>query len=229
MGKVAFFVDGHFMFKRISLFKSFFMDGPNIREYCLRHLKDKETLYRIFYYDTPPLERVAKKPFGTEVNFAESKAAVRVRTLLQSICETPNMALRLGKSSWQNDWLLSSIKFKKIADGDTSEFTDDDFYPNIKQKAVDMKIGLDIATLAYKKLADRVVLIAGDSDFAPAAKLARTEGVHITLDPLGNKVPDDLLKHIDSMCTKLDPDDPTQVATTKKTFFVQPKKTLPEI
>lgn len=41
---------------------------------------------------------------------------------------------------------------------------------DIQQKGVDMKIGLDISSLAYKKLVNQIVLIAGDSDFVPAAQ-----------------------------------------------------------
>lgn len=42
-----------------------------------------------------------------------------------------------------------------------------------KQKGIDMKIGIDIATLTLKKL----VLI----DFVPAAKLSRIEGIILPL------------------------------------------------
>jgi len=35
-------------------------------------------------------------------------------------------------------------------------------------------------------LVDQIVLMAGDSDFVPAAKLACKEGIDITLDPSGN-------------------------------------------
>ena len=55
------------------------------------------------------------------------------------------------------------------------------------QKGVDMKIGLDIASLSYKKLVDQIVLISGDSDFVPAAKLARLEGIDFTLTPWGSQ------------------------------------------
>lgn len=224
--KVAFFVDGHFMFRRISLLKSFFLSGQNIRKYCLRHLYPEESIYRIFYYDTPPLERKVQTPFGVEKDFGATPAAMRQNTLLQSIRETPNMALRLGKVSWQNDWLLKSNKLKDLISGDATQICDDDLYPNIKQKTVDMKIGLDIATITFKKLADRIVLIAGDSDFSPAAKLARSEGMQVTLDPLGNKVPSDLLEHIDVMRTPLDPDDENDVDSSKRHFFVPCKKHL---
>ncbi len=47
-----------------------------------------------------------------------------------------------------------------------------------------MRIGLDIASLAYKKQIDQIILIAGDSDFVPAAKLARREGIDFILDPM---------------------------------------------
>ena len=47
-----------------------------------------------------------------------------------------------------------------------------------------MRIGLDIASLAYEKQVNQLVLISGDSDFVPAAKLARREGIDFVLDPM---------------------------------------------
>ncbi|WP_446449578.1 NYN domain-containing protein [Tuanshanicoccus lijuaniae] len=64
-----------------------------------------------------------------------------------------------------------------------------------------MRIGLDIATLAFKQQVDKIVLIAGDSDFVPAAKLARREGVDFVLDSLGSKIKDNLSLHIDGRRT----------------------------
>jgi uncharacterized LabA/DUF88 family protein len=69
----------------------------------------------------------------------------------------------------------------------------------LKQKGVDMRIGLDISTLTLKKQADTIVLVAGDSDFVPAAKLARREGVEFVLDPLWQKINADLFEHIDGL------------------------------
>jgi len=54
MRKVVFMIDGWFMKKRIFKLKPFYYDGPNIRNYCKSHLRPKDYLYRIFYYDTPP-------------------------------------------------------------------------------------------------------------------------------------------------------------------------------
>ena len=73
----------------------------------------------------------------------------------------------------------------------------------IEQKGVDMRIGLDIASLAYKKQVDQIVLISGDSDFVSAAKLARREGIDFILDPLGAPVKPDLFEHIDGLRTSI--------------------------
>lgn len=69
----------------------------------------------------------------------------------------------------------------------------------LKQKGVDMRIGVDIASLALKQQIDTLVLVAGDSDFVPAAKLARREGIDFILDSLGQKINGDLFEHIDGL------------------------------
>ena len=79
--------------------------------------------------------------------------------------------------------------------------TQADIIFSVDQKGVDMKIGLDIASLAYKKQVNQIVLISGDSDFVSAAKLARREGIDFILDPLGAKIKDDLFEHIDGLQT----------------------------
>ncbi|PTY02418.1 hypothetical protein DB346_09730 [Verrucomicrobia bacterium LW23] len=69
----------------------------------------------------------------------------------------------------------------------------------LRQKGVDMRIGLDISTLTLKKQVDTIILVTGDSDFVPAAKLARREGVEFLLDPLWQSVNDDLHEHVDGV------------------------------
>ena len=70
---------------------------------------------------------------------------------------------------------------------------------NIEQKGVDMRIGIDIASLAYKKLVNQIILISGDSDFVPAAKQARREGIDFILAPMGATIKADLFEHIDGL------------------------------
>lgn len=62
-----------------------------------------------------------------------------------------------------------------------------------------MKIGVDIASLALKRFVDKIVLISGDSDFVPAAKLARREGIDFVLDPMGANIDKSLFEHIDGL------------------------------
>lgn len=62
-----------------------------------------------------------------------------------------------------------------------------------------MRIGIDITTLTLKQQVNQIVLIAGDSDFVPAAKLARREGVDFILDPMWQPVPPKLNEHIDGL------------------------------
>ena len=85
------------------------------------------------------------------------------------------------------------MKFEELSEGD--------FQLNVDQKGVDMKIGLDIASLAFKKQVDQIILISGDSDFVPAAKLARREGIDFVLDPLYSPIKPDLFEHIDGLWT----------------------------
>ena len=62
-----------------------------------------------------------------------------------------------------------------------------------------MRIAIDIASLALKKQVRTIVLVSGDSDFVPAAKLARREGIEFILDPLWKSVNEDLFEHIDGL------------------------------
>ena len=71
----------------------------------------------------------------------------------------------------------------------------------MRQKGVDMMIGVDIASMAFKKQVDKIILIAGDSDFVPAAKLARREGIDFILDSLGASIKPSLSLHIDGRRT----------------------------
>jgi uncharacterized LabA/DUF88 family protein len=76
----------------------------------------------------------------------------------------------------------------------------------VRQKGVDMRIAVDISSLAMKKQVNQIVLVSGDADFVPAAKLARREGVDFILDPMWGKIQPNLYEHIDglrSTCPRL--------------------------
>jgi uncharacterized LabA/DUF88 family protein len=75
--------------------------------------------------------------------------------------------------------------------------TASDLEPNIHQKGVDMRLGLDIAALTLQAHVDTFVLVAGDSDFVPAMKFARREGAQVFLVTLGHPVRTDMFEHSD--------------------------------
>lgn len=157
-------------------------------------------LYRCFFYDAPPYEKRSHLPVSKKaIDYNKSDEAIFRRALFALLRGRPNFALRLGEVSRHRQWIIKEKAQKDLLDRrrTVDDLTDDDFAPGFQQKAVDMRIGLDIASITLKKQADTIVLVTGDSDFVPAAKLARREGVRIVLDPLWHNVAPDLHEHID--------------------------------
>ena len=194
-------IDGWFMGKRISKTKIFEpYTGEGIRNYCLSLLKEDQKLFRIYYYDTEPLNKKGQNPVSKRnIDFGKTAIAQKQTQLLDDIRQCPNFALRLGVTSWRGNWTLSQKILKNILNGKmkTSDIKDKDIRPDIQQKGVDMKIGLDIATLSYKKLVDKIIVITGDQDIVPALKHARKEGIIIEVNSMKNPVSSSLKEHTD--------------------------------
>jgi len=153
-------------------------------------------LFRVYYYDAPPLEGQAKNPMdGSVVNFTGTTAAKQNQALLDSLELEPDFAVRRG-SLVQSGWKLGKTALKKLGQG-TKTITAKDLVPDIKQKGVDIRIGLDIASIAVKRIVAVLVLVTGDSDFVPAMKLARKEGLKVYLATLGHGVRRELKVHAD--------------------------------
>lgn len=174
---------------------------------CLEHLKkeerEKRQLYRIFYYDCPPLTKKAHNPVtGENVDFARTAMARWRLSFFEELKKLRKVALRLGYLNERaGSWTLRNDTLKRLLSGDIAlaHLNDDDVKYDVRQKGVDMRIGLDIASLAYKRQVDPIVLVAGDSDFVPAAKLARRGGIDFILDPMWARIRDDLHEHIDGL------------------------------
>ena len=86
--------------------------------------------------------------------------------------------------------------------------------PNIRQKGVDMRIGLDIASLTLKKHVEVIVLVTADSDFVPAMKFARREGAQLILVTLGHGIRDGLREHADIVIDTFPLPNPVKNPTT---------------
>ena len=161
-------------------------------------------LYRCFYYDAPPYEGKAHTPIAKRpIDYSKTDQAIFRQELFGILRRQRNFALRLGEIRTDRDrsWILKPQAQKDLLNNrrTVAALTDDDFVPALRQKGVDMRIGLDIASITLKHQADIIVLVAGDADFVPAAKLARREGVQFILDPLWQNVSPDLSEHIDGL------------------------------
>ncbi len=213
--KTAILVDGGFYRRRAQIAIGECPAVERAREldnYCKRHLSNRtgknerfNDLYRIFYYDCPPMDKKVYHPFlKKQIDFSKSDLNRWMTEFLQELKQHRKFALRLGKlADSQACYTLRSEIVKKLCSEKLSfsDLTENDFMIQVEQKGVDMKIGLDIASLAYKRQVEQIVLISGDSDFVSAAKLARREGIDFILDPLGAPIKPDLFEHIDGLRT----------------------------
>ena len=215
MDKTAILVDGAFYLKMSK--KLFGEKNPEERadelyEYCLRHLKypHKDScreLYRIFFYNCPPSDKTVYNPLTKKsVNLSKQPIYKWTNDFHNALIKKRKVALRFGELlEGSTRYALTPDSTKRLLNGSllVDELTQADLYLDISQKGVDMRIGLDIASLAYKRLVDQIVLIAGDSDFVPAAKHARREGIDFILDPMWHTIKPSLNEHIDGLrsCT----------------------------
>ena len=169
-------------------------------ESFVERLKDNDALrdfglHRIYFYDAPPLRSTERKPLaGGDFKFSETRLARDNRRLHEELRGMPFVALRMGDLRFRG-WTLNTHRLPKeqreliIGSGD--------LVPNVHQKGVDMRVGLDIASLALKKHVDVIVLVTGDSDFVPAMKFARREGAQLFLVSLDHPIVEEMREHAD--------------------------------
>ena len=218
--KVAILLDGGFYLKRLPFIRrdidtsnpqavaesiGQLIDGhlEQINE-VYRYPNSAQLLYRCFFYDAWPYTDKAHLPISERaIDYSKSNQARFRRGLLAHLRDQSNFALRMGEviRPGNSNWILKEDAQKRLLKGKISvaDLKDSDFVANLRQKGVDMRIGLDIASLTLKKLASIIVLVSGDSDFVPAARLARREGATVILDPLRQQVTPDLWEHVDDV------------------------------
>lgn len=220
MAKAAILIDGGYFLKRLPIVRPDIDSADpeavagSVRQLVRRHLDQLnkvhslpnpfQLLYRTFYYDARPYCGKAHKPISNSaIDYAKTDQARFRERLFDFLRSSRNLAVRLGEVRKDNrrSWILSPEPQKELLNGRlvVEDLTDDDFTPALRQKGVDMRIGLDIASLAIKGHANIIILVSGDSDFVPAAKLARRESVQFVLDPLWQHIPADMNEHIDDL------------------------------
>lgn len=179
--RTAVLLDGGFVQKRLySLKGKKPATARDILTFAAKCIADDEELFRIYYYDCPPfggtlvhpMTRVARDYSATAVHSARTR-------LLDDLAHSDHVAFRSGvlsASGWKLNYRAQRDIFNK-----GRACSESDFEPDFRQKRVDMKIGLDVAWLASKRIVDRIVLVTADTDFVPAMKFARREGVQVVL------------------------------------------------
>jgi uncharacterized LabA/DUF88 family protein len=180
VNKIAILIDGGFFLQR---FKAINRKSPRISDLqpflddiikkvsATNPAGSTDMLLRTYYYDCRPNGDTKTDPNGNQIDFSQHpqfKAANAFHTDLRNF---PQLALRLGELSFDG-WKVNPGKHKV-------------YVPDFKQKSVDIKLGLDIAWMAGKKTIDKLVLVAGDSDFVSPMKFARREGILVYLHPMG--------------------------------------------
>lgn len=164
MKKTAILVDGAFYRKR-----AFYLRGDKspidraneLYAYCMAHIRDEgkdsnhreeRELYRIFYYDCPPLKKTVYHPaLKCGIDFGKSDTYRWANAFFEELKKKRKVALRMGRLSDAGaHFALSADATKALCRKERSvgDLTESDFTISFNQKGVDMRIGLDIASLA---------------------------------------------------------------------------------
>lgn len=145
-------------------------------------------LMRIYYYDAPPALDTIEYPVSkTEYVLATTERARQAQSLHDQLELADRFALRMGETRMTPFmWKIKPAKVPNLIKT-PRELTDADFMLDMNQKGVDIRIGLDMARLALRDMVRAVAVVTGDSDFVPAFKFVRREGVKVMLCTLGHK------------------------------------------
>ncbi len=212
MAKMAILVDGGFYKVKIRLVNGRATAltpqdlATELVNYCEKHVEASKNEsgrehYRTFYYDCPPIQASVRNPItGQTEDIGRGPMYSRLKAFLRELTLKDKFALRMGRLGAAHvKYVMKPNVEQAVLEGrkTIAQLTRQDLKLDMGQKGVDMRLGLDLVSLALKRIVDQVVIITGDSDFVPAIKIARTEGVEVILDPMGQHIADDLQEHID--------------------------------
>lgn len=198
--KYAILLDGGFVTKKLQgQLKRFptAADIERVHQRIAQHqLLANRDLLRIYFYDASPAKDKLTNPIdGSAIDLSATPEFRDHMSLLDTLELMPNLAVRRGEVV-AHGWKLGSRAFKNMMKAPRAPAAND-IVPDLEQKGVDLRIGLDIARLALRGMVDIIVVVTGDSDLVPAFRFARREGVRVVLDHMGHGVRRDLKAHAD--------------------------------
>lgn len=160
MERVAIFIDNGY-FKKVQDKFKIAVDYQKFSEDIVGSSQDCSR-FRTYVYDCPPYQ--SNPPTADQIRLKSGFDSFKY-----NITRLPRFEFRTGR-----------LQLQKNEEGETL-FKKDGKIPLLKQKGVDMALGIDVARLASTKQIQKIILVAGDSDFVPAIIMARQEGVLVTL------------------------------------------------
>ncbi|GAA4817316.1 helicase [Marinicella pacifica] len=205
MYKYAILIDAGFLKKklfvrnnRVPINSDLIIDFvADIKSSMANVIDDKTFMHRIYYYDAYPADGRFKNPISnSKIDLQQTEIYKINARIISKLKITPNFAVRLGECAFRG-WKVNNSALKSNDGHGNVNIVESDLSLNIQQKGVDMRIGLDVATLTLKKQVNGIVLVSGDSDFIPPMKFARKEGVQLILCSLDHKIKTEMLEHSD--------------------------------
>lgn len=157
--KVSILIDGGFFLKRYkALYNGAVSHTPvtvanSIYRAALKHVPDEYELYRIFYYDCMPLGKRVHNPVSKmSIDFSKNYIYKFRLELFEELKKKRKVALRLGHIKDSGNWQIFPSRVKALLKGEISlqDIKEEDVFYEMRQKGIDMKIGVDIASLALK-------------------------------------------------------------------------------
>jgi uncharacterized LabA/DUF88 family protein len=200
--RYAILIDGGFLKKKLSERLQRHPLVADIIAECERLQQRPEVdgyeLLRIYWYDGVPASATIPLPVSKQaLNLTGTERYRESKSLLDQLVLWPNFSLRLGEVIVsRNGWRLKPNVAGRLIK-EPRELRDEDFVLDAQQKGVDVRIGMDMARLALREMVRQVIVVTGDSDFVPAFKFVRREGVRVILEPMGQNVLVELKQHAD--------------------------------
>ena len=203
--KIAILVDGAWFSKTVGKQLQPPTEWPKAKQVysnAIRLVEADEILIKILYYESEPYQAKLENPISRQtMDFSSTKGCSARNRFLHEIAQMEYIALRRGEIM-AHGWRLKEDYQDQLIGGSSGQITAADIVPNFQQKGVDMRIGIDAAILSIKRQVDRIILCTGDTDFIPAMKLARREGVQVVVVKVGTwKLHSALIEHSDMMRT----------------------------
>ncbi|GHV93264.1 helicase [Spirochaetia bacterium] len=153
----AVMIDGAFIRKKFRSAKRRDISAPEIQQFVINTLgilNIPDRNYRVYFYDCKPCsERTSLPITHGAYNFDANPQYAKGVNLIKEIKLLPFFAVREGMLSF-NGWTLKPSCYGM------NPLTDSCFIPNLKQKGVDIKIGLDVAWVSFNRIASSIIFIS---------------------------------------------------------------------